>query len=170
MGFCHARDSLQKKLASGSLSASTTDVGNFKLKTKEKIVKKTLVPFVLALALLTPTLNSQAADQPAEKAAEGKKEAKAKFRPFHGKIKEADKRAQSIVLDGEKAQMFLITSETRLSKEGKPATFDELTAGETVGGRAQEKDGKWEAVAINIGKPPVKATKTKQLEEKPEAK
>ena len=87
-----------------------------------------------------------------------------------GKIKEADKRAQSIVLDGEKAQMFLITSETRLSKEGKPATFDELTAGETVGGRAQEKDGKWEAVAINIGKPPVKATKTKQLEEKPEAK
>ena len=97
-------------------------------------------------------------------------EAKAKFRPFHGKIKEADKQAKSIVLEGEKAQTFQITTETRISKEGKPATFDELTAGETVGGRAQENDGKWDAVTINIGKPPVKAPKTKQLEQKPEAK
>ena len=133
-------------------------------------MKKTLVPFVLALALLTPTLSSRAADQPVEKAAEGKKDAKAKFRPFHGKIKEADKQAKSIVLEGEKAQTFQITTETRISKEGKPATFDELTAGETVGGRAQENDGKWDAVTINIGKPPVKAPKTKQLEQKPEAK
>jgi hypothetical protein len=133
-------------------------------------MKKLILATLLMTLALGTSVSLSAADKPADKPAEGKPaESKPapKFRPFRGKVASTDKTAKSITLEGEKAQTFLITSQTRIFKDRKPATFDEIMAGEMVGGRAQEKDSKWEAVTINVGIPAAPA-KPKEGEKKPE--
>ncbi len=120
-------------------------------------MKKLIIPLLLALAVVGAPAVSLAADQPASPASEGKKDAKAKFRPFRGTIKTIDKSAKVITLDGEKAQTFQITSETKINKDKKPAILDDLATGDVVGGRARETgDGKWDALTINVSNKPVK--------------
>jgi hypothetical protein len=76
----------------------------------------------------------------------------AKGRPFHGTIKTVNKPAQSIVLNGAKAQTFKVTPETKIRRDGKPIRFEEIIAGETVGGYAhQVASNHWQAVTINLG-------------------
>jgi len=75
------------------------------------------------------------------------KEPPAKARPFHGTIKTVNKAAQAIVLNGAKAQTFKITSETKIRRDGKPIRFEDIAAGESVGGYAhQAPAGQWEAI------------------------
>ena len=132
-------------------------------------MRKLLIANLATLLCFGGSLIAQAADKPADKAAEGKKEAKSKFRPFNGTIKSVDKTAKTITLEGEKAQAFQITSETKIVKDGKPAILDELSAGDKIGGRAREtSDGKWEALTINAGKKAVKSAGRE--EKKPDAK
>jgi Cu/Ag efflux protein CusF len=118
-------------------------------------MKRIVSALALTLAVCIAAPAVLAADQPAEKKAAGQKEAAPKFRPFTGKVKAVDQSAKSITLEGEKAQTFLVTSETRILKDGQPATFGAITVGEIVGGRAKETaDGKWEATTVNVGKRP----------------
>jgi Cu/Ag efflux protein CusF len=134
-------------------------------------MKKLILATLIVPMALGTSLSLQAADKPADKPAEAKPaETKPapKFRPFRGKVSTTDKTAKSITLEGEKAQTFLITSQTRIFKDRKPATFDDIMAGDMVGGRAQEKDSKWEAVTINVGIPAAAPTKPKEGEKKPE--
>jgi hypothetical protein len=85
---------------------------------------------------------------------------KPKYRPFHGTIKSFDKAAKTLTLNGPKAQTFLIISETKINKDGKPAGLEALVAGETLGGRArQAADGRWEALTLNVGKKPAEPKK-----------
>jgi hypothetical protein len=80
-------------------------------------------------------------------------------RPFHGTIKTVNKPAQSIVLKGAKAQTFKVTPETKIRRDGKPIRFEEIVAGETVGGYAhQVASNHWEAVTINLGQKPPEAS------------
>jgi hypothetical protein len=58
-----------------------------------------------------------------------------------------------VVLEGAKAQMFQITSETKITKDDKPATLSDAKVGEPVTGYAVEiADGKWEARSLYAGK------------------
>lgn len=124
-------------------------------------MKKVFLAAVLAAFAFSISLPAPAADKPSDKAAE--KEAKGKFRPFNGKIKEVDKTAKTIKLEGEKAQTFMITSDTKIQKDGKSATLDDVTVGETVGGRARENaDGKWEATSLRLGQKPAKEPKDEE--------
>ncbi len=120
-------------------------------------MKKLLIALVLTVVIGGVIPNCPAADKPGDKPGEAKKDAKPKFRPFNGKVKAVDKTAKTITLEGEKAQTFHVTAETKINKEGKPATLNDVAAGEQVGGRAREgAEGKWDAVTVNVGKPAVK--------------
>jgi len=114
-------------------------------------IKQWSTLFIIAVFASVALPSATAADKPADK----KPAADEHFRPFRGTIKAVDPGAKTITLEGEKAQTFAIVSETKISKDGKPAAFADLVTGEAVGGRARETaDGKWMAVTVNAGKRP----------------
>ena len=116
-------------------------------------MKKTLIAALLTAFVAAVTVNSYAAEQPADKPGDTKKSPRAAGRPFRGTIKSFDKATQTLTLEGEKAQTVVVTSATRIVKDAKPATTDALTAGELVAGYGREVEGKLEAVSIRVGKP-----------------
>lgn len=63
--------------------------------------------------------------------------------PFRGKVESVDAKAMTITLAGkEKQRVFNVTSKTRLEKDGKPATFGDIKAGDDArGSYAKSKDG-----------------------------
>jgi hypothetical protein len=128
-------------------------------------MKKLIGSAILALSFLAFPSFSQAGDKPAEAP---KTERKAPGMPFNGTISAVDKTAKTITLgETEKARVFQITSETKIYKEKKPATFDDAVVGERVGGYARKNaDGKLEVATLNIGLP-VKNAKAKLAEKKP---
>ena len=69
--------------------------------------------------------------------------------PFHGKLAALDKTAKTIKL-GEST--YQITSETKITKAGKPATLDDGVVGEEVGGYVKPTDdGKMAATSVRFG-------------------
>jgi hypothetical protein len=69
--------------------------------------------------------------------------------PFHGNLAAVDKSAKTIKL-GE--SIYQITSETKITKAGKPATLDDGVVGEVVGGYAKPtEDGKMAATSVRFG-------------------
>ena len=88
--------------------------------------------------------------------------------PFRGKIGAVDKAAKTITLESkEKPRTFQVTSETRIRKDRKPATLDDVQVGDSVGGSARENaEGKLELVTLNVGLPS-RAAKAKEGEDKP---
>ena len=72
--------------------------------------------------------------------------------PFHGKLLALDKTARTITVG---KRTFQITSETRIKKAGKPATFEEGVVGQPVSGYVKPtQNGKWVAVSVNFGPKP----------------
>ncbi len=115
-------------------------------------MKKLLGIAALAGAVLAMPFFTLAADAPADAP---KTEKKPRGVPFNGKVAAVDKTAKTISLEGkEKARVFYITSETRIHKDRKPATLDDVVVGERVGGYARENaQGKMEVVNLNAGLP-----------------
>lgn len=103
-----------------------------------------------------------AADKPDE-APPAKTEKKARSTPFNGKVSAVDKAAKTVTLEGkEKVRVFQITSETKIHKDKKPATLDDVMVGDRVGGAYREtSEGKMELVTLNTGLPQPKG-KTKE--------
>ena len=130
---------------------------------------------VFAVAALTALLvcgapGARAAEGANEKSAQPTKpEHKPKSIPFHGKVTALDTTAKVITLEGkEKSRTFQITSETRITKDGKPAVLKDVTVAGSVSGRAKENAaGKWEVVTLNVG---ANSGTAKQNEKKPEKK
>jgi hypothetical protein len=116
-------------------------------------MKKLFSSAALAAAILASPFFAQAADK--EAPADAPKTQNQARLPFNGKISAVDKNAKTITLEGkEKARVFLITSETRIRKERKPATLDEVQVGERVGGSYRESaEGKMELLTLNVGIP-----------------
>lgn len=76
----------------------------------------------------------------------------AKTRPFRGTIKIVNKANQTIVLRGEKAQTFKIIPETKIRRDGKSITINDIAVGDTLGGFARQAPaGHWEALTLNFG-------------------
>ena len=114
----------------------------------------TLSVLIALIAGVPPTV--RAAEAYKDKATQApKSDNRPKQLPFRGKVGAVDKTAKTITLAGkEKGRTFQITSGTKITKDGKPAVLDDVTAGESVGGRAKENAaGKWEILTLNIGKP-----------------
>ena len=122
---------------------------------------------LLVLCLLTgfialgsnPTLN--AADNPsapADKPDKAEKtDRKPRHVPFHGKVDTLDKAAGTLKI-GERT--FHVTSGTKITKAGKPATFDAAVVGEEVGGAYLMGDGgRLEIMSLRIGPKPAKDSK-----------
>jgi hypothetical protein len=68
-----------------------------------------------------------------------------------------------VTLEGkEKVRVFQVTSETKIHKDKKPATLDDVVVGDRVGGAYRENaEGKMELVTLNTGLPQPKG-KTKE--------
>jgi len=96
----------------------------------------------------------------AEGKEKGKSEEKAKrdVYPFRGTVKATDKTAMTITLAGkEKDRVVSVTSETKIMKENKPATFGDIATGEMVRGQVKKTpEGKENAVSVYLGQPPEK--------------
>src|SRR6266705_1484505 len=90
--------------------------------------------FVAAIIGAPAPLFAQTQEKPAtdKKPATEKKDAaekKPSAGPFHGKLAAVDKAAKTITVG---KRTFQITSETKLSKAGKPAALEEGVVGEEV--------------------------------------
>jgi hypothetical protein len=108
-------------------------------------------------------ISVRAADQPKDKPSANTE--KKKPVPFRGKVSAVDKVAKTVALEGKEKQRILqITSDTKITKDGKPAVLDDVTPGESVGGLARENAaGKMELVTLNVG---ARAGKSKSEGEK----
>ena len=98
--------------------------------------------------LLAQTTNPPAAVKPAA----AKKEPAAKKKsahPFRGKLAAVDKTAKTIKVG---ASLYQITSETKITKAGKPATLEDGIVGEPVTGYVKPaEDGKLVATTVHFG-------------------
>ncbi len=129
-------------------------------------IKKILTIIALTAFVAINTTSIQAQDKKPAAADEAKK-GNPKGLPFSGKINEVDKAAKTINIGKEKKRTIGITAQTKITKDGKAATFEDVTVGETVGGFARENaDGKLEAVSLRIGAKP----EAKEGEAKPKKK
>ena len=85
----------------------------------------------------------------ADKKEAGKEEKKASGHPFHGKLAAVDTVAKTITVG---KSTYLITSETKIKKSGKPATLEDGVVGEEVSGYAKpDEQGKKAATTVNFG-------------------
>ncbi len=107
-----------------------------------------------AIAGLPLQVWAQSTNPPAvtKKSAAVKKDSTAKKKtahPFHGNLAAVDKTAKTIKV-GE--SVYQIISETRIIKDGKPATLDDGVVGEPVSGYAKPTtDGKMAAASVRFG-------------------
>jgi hypothetical protein len=107
-----------------------------------------------AIAGMPVQLLAQSTNKPAatKKSAAVKKDSAAKKKsahPFHGNLAAVDKAAKTIKL-GE--SVYQVTSETKITKDGKPATLDDGVVGEPVSGYAKPTDdGKMAATTVRFG-------------------
>jgi len=134
-----------------------------------KKIGKLALAGLLAIAVAGMTLTLRAEDKPPAEKKEGEKKdaAKKDSGPFRGKIVSVDKSAQTITVG---KRTFQITSTSKISKDGKPATLDHVKDGEMVGGAFKKSaDGKLNVTTLNIGqKPEAAAEKSEKKEKKKE--
>lgn len=91
--------------------------------------------------------------------------------PFRGTLKAVDKAAMTLTVAGkEKDRVIYLTTETRFTKDGKPATLADAAVNGEVGGYAQKgKEGRTEALSVRFG-PAVKAPKASSTKKAKTAK
>jgi len=118
---------------------------------------KTVLFSLVAAALVTLPVVSHAQDStntPADTAP-----AKPKKIPFHGKAAAVDTAAMTITVG---TMVINVTSETKTSKNGKPATLSDIVVGDMVSGSyVKGADGKLSASSLHDG---LKAKKKKSTE------
>lgn len=69
--------------------------------------------------------------------------------PFHGKVASVDATAMTFTVG---TMTIAINSATKITKEGKPAVFSDITVGENVAGSYKKDDeGKMTASSVKIG-------------------
>ena|ERR1035437_5555759 len=84
----------------------------------------------------------------------------------HGNLAAIDKVAKTITVG---KHTYQITSETKISKAGKPGTLDDGVVGEYVSlGYKAAEDGKLNATKVTFGKPEAKSGEKKPVEKKTE--
>ena len=132
---------------------------------------KSLLATSLAAAMLlgaVPGAIAQDKEKEKEKTEEKKKAAGG---PFTGHAVTVDKAAKTVKLSGKTGRVIQITATTKITKDGKPATLDDLKEGDEVsGGFKTSADGKLEATSLTIGPKVGGKGKDKKDEKKDEKK
>ena len=138
-----------------------------------KQLLQSIAVLAVAAVLLAAPSSSHAQDKGKEKgkdkaAEKGKgEEKKAGGGGFTGKAVSVDKAAKTVKLSGEKGRTIQITSTTKITKDGKPATLDDLKDGDDVyGGYKTVGEGKFEATSLTIGKQAPKKKEDKKEDKK----
>lgn len=131
-------------------------------------MKKQIALFaIVAAALVAAPAVLRAEDKPAQPGAGQSSEHAAKKKgvvPFHGKVSAVDATAATVTVGKTTVN---ITSETKITKDGKPATLADITVGEKIGGSYKKDEaGKMNAVSIRIGEKPEKEAKKPKQENK----
>lgn len=110
---------------------------------------------LIAASLITAPASLQAADKPAKP---GASEApippppQIVRQPFRGKVESVDTAKMTLTVG---SQVVHVTSETKISKGGKPATLSEIAVGDLVGGSAKKDEaGNLNAAIIRVGEIP----------------
>ena len=119
-----------------------------------------LITRMLTVGLLTglvagaPLVNHAADKKPKMESAE--KPAKSDLVPIRGKIGAVDKVNLTITLEGkEKSRLIQIKPDTKMTKDGQPATFEAAVVGEEIGGRVKKVGtDQYEAVSLRFGPKP----------------
>jgi len=120
---------------------------------KKQIVKLTLSLF--ATAIIAAPVLSRAQDNGANPPAtpgqtEPAKPKKHESSVFNGKVVAVDAKAMTLTVG---KRTFEVTSETKITKDGKPAILSDIAVGDKVGGAYKKTDdGKLAATTINDGK------------------
>lgn len=118
---------------------------------------KKIIPLLLICALSAFSASTLSA---ADKKPEKEEKAKAQHIPFHGAMTDLNKTAKTFKV-GERT--FQVTAETKFTKAGKPATFDDAKTGEDCGGTYKETaGGKLEVLSLRLGAKPEKQPKKKE--------
>ncbi len=111
--------------------------------------------------LLAQSTNKPAAEKKTAVAKQDPAVKKKSAHPFRGKLAEVDKAAKTIKLG---KSTYQITSETKITKDGKPATLEDGVVGEPVTGYVKPtEDGKMAAASVYFGaKPEAKGSEKKK--------
>ena len=80
--------------------------------------------------------------------------------PIKGTVASVDKVAKTVTLEGPKKHLLHVTSQTKITKDGKPAIFDDIAAGEKITGYQRGTEDKWDAISLKLS--PGKAASEKQ--------
>ncbi len=75
--------------------------------------------------------------------------------PFHGTVSSVDQAANTFTITGKtNSRVFKVTDKSKVMKDGKPGTFADITANETVGGSYwKQEDGTLEVKTVKAGVP-----------------
>ena len=77
---------------------------------------------------------------------------------IHGKVSAVEATAMTVTVTGKAGDnTYNVTSDTKIMKDGAPATFADITVGEMVYGTFKKDGDKMNAVKITIGKAKKKA-------------
>jgi hypothetical protein len=120
---------------------------------KKQIAKLTLSLFATAI-IAAPVLShaqDKSTNPPAAPAqTEPAKPKKHEVLPFRGTVSAVDTKAMTLTVA---RRTFEVTSETKITKDGKPAILSDIAAGDKVSGAYKRTDdGKLAATTINVGK------------------
>ena len=122
------------------------------MKSVLKIGAVTLLAAAIAGAptqLLAQSTNKPAREKKTTAARSESATKKKSAHPFRGKLVEVDKVAKTIKLG---KSTYEITSQTKITKDGKPATLEDGVVGEPVSGYAKPtEDGKMAATTVHFG-------------------
>jgi hypothetical protein len=127
---------------------------------KKQIVKLTLSLF--ATAIIAAPMLSRAQDAGANTPAPPAQTAPVKPKKhegmvFRGAVSAVDAKAMTLTIG---KRTFEVTSETKITKEGKPAILSDIAVGDKVGGAYKKTDdGKLCATTVNDGKKPAEEPK-----------
>ncbi len=120
-------------------------------------MKRILWSLSLSACLAFGSFSGFAADKAPEKKAEKSEKAGPRARPIAGKIEAVDKTMKTLTLSGEKRQVLVVTSETKIMKAGQPALFADATVGEAIRGSVIDENGKLVLRSLLIGAKPAEA-------------
>ena len=119
-----------------------------------KSIGKLTLATILAAVVVGMPLGALAQDKttPAPAAPASPDATKPRPIPFRGKIGAVDLVNKTIALDEKTKRTFEITSETKISKAGKPATLADAVVGEDIGGSyTKSPTGKLVAKTVRLG-------------------
>jgi Domain of unknown function (DUF5666) len=122
---------------------------------KNQITKITLLGLLAAALVAVPSVTRAEDSTNAAPAATAPKKHNP---PVHGKVAAVDAAAMTVTV-GETT--ITVTSETKITKEGKPATLSDIAVGDTISaGGKKDEAGKFTATKINDGLKTAKKKKT----------